>query len=173
MIEVIPNWHPIFVHFTVALLLVSAGLFVFLSVVPGNAPWQSNLLVVARWNLWIGAAITIITLLAGWQAYNSVAHDSPSHAAMTGHRNWALFTASFFGILTLWSFYLRKEMQGNRLFSTLIFLAAIMLLTTAWKGGEVVYRYGLGVMSLPQSQSGEKDKGHEEAESQSQDSHAH
>jgi hypothetical protein len=28
MFEIIPNWHPIFVHFTVALLSLAVGLFV-------------------------------------------------------------------------------------------------------------------------------------------------
>lgn len=28
MIEIIPNWHPIFVHFTIALLTISTLLYV-------------------------------------------------------------------------------------------------------------------------------------------------
>ena len=32
--------------------------------------------------------------------------------------------------------------------------------STAWRGGEIVYRYGIGVMSLPQTSVDDKD-GHE------------
>ena len=152
MIEIIPNWHPIFVHFTVALFFVSAALFIVETLSPVGGGWRLTCLIVARWNLWIGAGITVITLLLGWQAYNSVTHDTPSHAAMTDHRNWAFFTAGFFALLTLWSIILRKNRHGNRLFTLLIFFAAIMLGTTAFKGGEIVFRYGLGVMSMPKSE---------------------
>jgi hypothetical protein len=48
----------------------------------------------ANWSLWSGCLFAIATAIAGWLAYNSVAHDSASHAAMTLHRNWALPTAS-------------------------------------------------------------------------------
>ena len=80
-IEIIPNWHPILVHFTVALLSISGLLYL-----AGRALKNANLLLVARWNLWIGAIITIGTVLAGFYAYNTVAHDAPSHAAMTDHK---------------------------------------------------------------------------------------
>ena len=171
MIDIIPNWHPIFVHFTVALLTISAVMFVIESLSPEGAAWRQTCLKFARWNLWLGAGITGITLLAGWQAYNTVAHDTPSHAAMTDHKNWALFTAGFFSLLAVWSFFLRKKLQGNGLFTTLMFAAVIMLGTTAWKGGEVVYRYGLGVMSMPQSDG--KGHGHGAAGKIAQgDSHA-
>ena len=51
MIEIIPNWHPIFVHFTVALLTMSVFFYGLSFVAPGNRfyeQWVS----VARWNLW-------------------------------------------------------------------------------------------------------------------------
>ena len=85
MIEVIPNWHPIFVHFTIGLLLVSTLLYVV-----GFTLKCENLLIAARLNLWLGSLITIATVLAGLNAYNTVAHDSASHLAMTDHRNWAI-----------------------------------------------------------------------------------
>ena len=55
MFEVIPNWHPVFVHFTVALLSLSSLLFLVGVLAPSNASWKKSSLTVARWNLWIGA----------------------------------------------------------------------------------------------------------------------
>ncbi len=157
MPEIIPNYHPIFVHFTVALLSVSTALFVILllfrRVLPENLRIQFG--VVARWNLWFGAAVTLVTVAAGFHAYNTVAHDGPSHAAMTVHRNWALATAALIMVSAVWSIVrTRAGKKAGGLFITLLLIAQMVLLTAAWHGGEIVYRYGLGVMSLPQS-SGE------------------
>lgn len=180
-IEIIPNWHPIFVHFTVALLSISA-LF-YLAGLVLRAP---NLLVVARWNLWIGSAITIGTVLAGFYAYNTVAHDGPSHAAMTDHKNWALITASAFGVLSLWSLAKHRGAKSVSLgFVVLILLASGLLGVAGFKGGEVVYRHGLGVMRMPEvhgdgghgSHSHGETSGHhqgvQEAEPPQEDHHGH
>lgn len=153
MIEIIPNWHPVFVHFTVGLLLTAVVLFVVVRLV-GNAALRRQWEIVAQWNLWLGAALTVLTVIAGVIAYNSVAHDTPSHAAMTEHRNWALLTAALFLVLAVWSALRARAGQAiNNLLLAGLLLAGGLLLTTAWHGGEIVYRYGLGVMSLPQADS--------------------
>lgn len=156
--EIIPNWHPIFVHFTVALLSLSALLYL-----AGLVLKKPNLLIVARWNLWIGAGITVGTVLAGFYAYNTVAHDGPSHAAMTDHKNWALVTASIFCALAIWSLAKHRGAKSvSSGFVVLILLASSLLAVTGFKGGEVVYRHGMGVMRMPEIAG---DGGHE--------SHAH
>ena len=152
MIEIIPNWHPIFVHFTVALLSLAVGFHIichFLS--EGKLKQQFNIL--ARWDLWLGTGFGIISAIAGWLAYNSVAHDAPSHAAMTDHRNWALVTLGLFIILAGWSLWSeRQERLPGKLFLAGLMIAGMLLSSTAWHGAENVYRYGLGVMSLPQQE---------------------
>jgi len=77
MIEIIPNWHPIFVHFTVALFSVSA-IFYILSVLIKKSAIGMEFSIVARWCLWVGTSLTIATLAAGFYAYYTVAHDTPS-----------------------------------------------------------------------------------------------
>ncbi len=147
MIEIIPNWHPIFVHFTIALLSVSLGLFVLNLIVKCD-----QAILVAKWNLWIGAGISLLTLAAGVYAYNTVAHDTPSHEAMTEHRNLALITLALLVPVVLWSVIShRKGKVLGAGFVALFLLVGGMLASTAWHGGEVVYRYGLGVMSLPKT----------------------
>jgi hypothetical protein len=96
-------------------------------------------------------AVTLITLTAGYFAYNSVAHDTPSHEAMTDHRNWAFATAACFAVLTIWSIgvYRKQQIPGTA-FLLFALLSGGLLASTGWHGGEAVYRYGLGVMSLPQ-----------------------
>lgn len=151
MIEIIPNWHPLFVHFSIALLLISA-LFHVLAAANIKPTLASQISVVANWNLWLGAGISLLTIIAGWFAYNSVNHDTPSHVAMTDHRNWGIATAVIFFLLGAWSFSrYKKSMSITWSITIPVVIASVLLLTTGWKGGELVYRYGLGVMSLPKT----------------------
>lgn len=151
MFEIIPNWHPIFVHFTVALLSLAVGLFV---VAPFMRPsLQEQWRIVARWDLWFGAGFTVITGLTGLYAYNTVAHDAPSHAAMTDHRNWAIAAITLFLILAVWSIVrVRRRQALGAVFIAAMVVAGGVLAATAWRGGEVVYRHGIGVMSLPKAE---------------------
>lgn len=151
MFEIIPNWHPVFVHFTVALLSLSVGLFVVLPFI--KSPLREQWMTVARWSLWFGAASTVVTALTGLYAYNTVAHDTPSHLAMTDHRNWAIATISLFLILATWSIIrVRKGQALGTAFLIFMLAGGGLLASTAWHGGEAVYRYGLGVMSLPKAE---------------------
>ena len=152
MIEIIPNWHPAFVHFTVALLIVAAAIHL-LSHFLSNGKLADQLKIVARWNLWFGVGFTLLTVAAGWYAYNTVAHDATSHIAMTEHRNWAMTTFALFLGVAGWEYFLSRRGKGKGwLFTGLLVIAAGFLLSTAWRGAELVYRHGLGVMSLPQAE---------------------
>jgi uncharacterized membrane protein len=152
MIEIIPNWHPIFVHFTVALFSIAVAFFLLAALLPKHK-WHGQWLTVAHWNLWTGAAISLFTATAGWLAFNSVNHDTPSHEAMIEHRNLALITLAVFLPIAIWA--LARYRAGKPV--QMVFLAALLvaqglLLSTAWHGAELVYRYGLGVMSLPKKE---------------------
>lgn len=151
MIAVIPNWHPLAVHFTVALLLTSSGLFA-LGTVLGTRPSGGALTTTARWNLAIGIGITVATLATGWWAYNTVAHDAASHRNMTIHLRWAVATALVFLVAggVAWS-ERRKPAGAGLVLLVLLAGGSGALAVTGWLGGENVYRYGLGVMALPKS----------------------
>lgn len=157
MIEIIPNVHPIFVHFTVGLYSAAAG-FYFLAYLTDrlwlvSRTYTTEFEVVARWCLWAAGIITIITVWAGLHAYNTINHDGPSHIAMTSHRNWALPTAGAILLVACWSVwrhYKRRAVTFTFLLAMLIVQG--LLLSTAWRGAELVFRYGLGVMSMPKSE---------------------
>ncbi len=147
MLKIIPNLHPIFVHFTVALLSIAIGLFLIAWII-GNKPIRKQLLTVANWNLLLGAGFTIITIAAGWFAYNTVAHDSASHIVMNIHRNLAMITIVIILPMAFWSW---KHPQ--KIINPILLVALLsLLMTTAWYGGELVYRHGIGVMSLPNTE---------------------
>jgi uncharacterized membrane protein len=163
--EIIPNWHPVLVHYTIALLSISALFFLAARIFK-----KDSLYTVGKWNLWLGALITIVTVLVGLQASGNVAHDARSHAAMMNHRNWALGTASIFGFLAAWSFYKHRKSTPTVTFTLLLLLASSALAITGYKGGELVYRHGTGVMSLPHTSSHDHSAHEDQSESPHPDS---
>lgn len=147
--EIIPNWHPIFVHFTVALVLMATLCALASKVLSGSAAEQS--VIVARWMLVIAAFITVLTIVAGYFAFNSVNHDDTSHEVMLEHRNLAFGTFPLILIAAV-LFYVKRAASAVSILALLFSVAAsAMVVSTAWHGGELVYRYGLGVKSLPKA----------------------
>jgi len=142
-----PNIHPILVHFAYALTLTSVACYLLASFKPANR-WRESLKPAADWMLAFGALAIIATIAAGFQAYYTVDHDTPSHAAMTTHRNWAVPSGIAVLLLAIWRWRKRAKMP-SALFKTLFVAAALSLTVTAWWGGNIVFNYGLGVKSLP------------------------
>ncbi|MEH6345443.1 MAG: DUF2231 domain-containing protein [Bermanella sp.] len=147
MLEVIPNWHPIFVHFSVA-FISSLGILQLFIWIKGDGEKQTELLFMQKTLMIITVLSVVATVFTGWLAFNSVAHDTPSHMAMTDHRNWAITTALVFLVGAI-TYFVRPSLRAS-LVGVLMIASASLVAITGFKGGEVVYRYGLGVMSLPQ-----------------------
>ena len=165
MIEIIPNWHPVLVHFTVGLLGMSVVLFIAGTLIR-KEPLHGQLAIAASWNLWLGTALTVGTVLAGLHAFNTVPHSSETqHLAMLNHRQWALSTAALFLALAAWS--LIANIRGatafagirHYIFLALMLVAGLLLATTGYKGGELVYRHGLGVLAVPATAEEHHDHG--------------
>ncbi len=109
-----------------------------------------QLLSVACWNLWLGFLAAIVTAIAGWIAFNTVAHAEEAHASMEVHRNSALATILLYLPAVLWSVgHARRNAPVSALFLLALLVPALMLAATAWRGGELVYHYGLGVQAVP------------------------
>ena len=167
MFEIVPNWHPILVHFTIALLTIAALLFL-LTAFAGRNRSAHGIETTANWNLWLGAALTVLTIAAGLQAAATVTHDDAAHLAMEDHKFWALGTTTLFLLLALWNGLRVRRKQGVGLVFTVAMLLGLAGLTgTGLRGADLVYRHGLGVLALPQV----TDEGHDH-ESGEEHSHA-
>lgn len=142
-----PNIHPILVHFAYALAMTSAFSLIVSSFFAKDG-WRDTLRHAGDWMLFFAALAIVATVAAGFQAYYSVAHDGPSHAAMTTHRNWAVPSAGAVLALAVWR-YMKRAGKPGPLFALLLLVAAGFLTVTAWWGGRLVYGYGLGVKSMP------------------------
>ncbi len=153
MLEIVPNWHPLAVHFPVALVITSTLFFLAGLVFKYNI--SKELFTASKWCIWGAGVAAIIAAAFGWLAYNSVAHDEPSHAAMTLHKDWAIPTAIFISILALYAYGIR-DVWGRKkkgLVAVLLILASLLTSITGFLGGEAVYRYGIGVMRIPNADS--------------------
>ena len=160
MIEIIPNWHPAFVHFPIA-FATAAVFFVACGVVFKAKPWAQQCLLFGHWMLWGAAIFACIAAVFGWFAYNSVEHDEAGHQAMTLHAYWALSAVGALVVLAALDVRSRRfvGMPGSG-FLVLLVVAWGLVISTAWHGGEVVFRHGVGVMSLPKPENHGHDHAH-------------
>jgi len=175
MIEIIPNWHPIWVHFAVALLITSAGFYLLFGWrrTP-QAGKPSNALIVARWTLWLGVFAAAGALLTGYWASGSVAHDDLGHANMMVHRNWAFAAGAIFMLAAFIEFLKKDQVQGSIITVFLVLAGSVALAATGLEGAENVYEHGLGVQRLPQVSTHEHSgSGHEQSDQADNGGHGH
>ena len=159
--QIIPNYHPIVVHFPIALTIIA-----FLFSIAANArrshPVSAQLAAAGHFTLWLAAIGAAIAVLFGWLAFNSINHDDAGHAAMLLHRSWAIPTAVGLVLLASWDAW---KYRVNELISVpmlfLLFLLSQAIAVTGWLGGEVVFRHGIGVLSLPSSEISAHGQHHE------------
>ena len=127
-----PNIHPILVHFTYALGVSAALAYIGTLFLPAGR-MRDNLRPAADWMLTLASVAVIATIAAGFQAYYSVAHDGPSHEAMTTHRNWAVPSGLALLALAAWRWVRRASAPGT-LFTFAAVIVAGLLTVTAWWG---------------------------------------
>lgn len=164
MIEVIPNWHPLLVHFPIALISLSAFFHLAAILLRNQARCATHCAVLAHSTLWLGALAAFPTVLFGWLASNTVEHDEAGHAAMLLHRSWALATLLALSVLAGWDAWRHKvDATPAWPFAGAVVLAWALVASTAWHGAELVYRHGLGVIAVPAHvNNGEHERGHED-----------
>lgn len=153
-----PNIHPVIVHFGYA-LIVTALVAHLLGRWRGADQSGENLKTAGDWMLALGTVAIVATVASGLWAYYTVAHDSPAHAAMTLHRNWALPTAGAVLALGIWR-YTQRVVQPGAAYLGVATLVVLALSATAWLGGNVVYGHGVGVQRLVEVSGDGHDHGH-------------
>ncbi len=150
--QIIPNYHPIVVHFPIALTII-AFLLSIAAYARRSHPVSTHLAAAGHFTLWLAALSAAAAVLFGWLAFNSVNHDDAGHAAMLLHRSWAIPTAVGLILLASWDAW---KYRINELISVpmlfLLFLLSQAIAVTGWLGSEVVYRHGIGVLSIPSSE---------------------
>jgi uncharacterized membrane protein len=132
--------HPFSVHFPVALLTVAAVLEL--------VAWISGRDEYSRagwWNQLAGSFGLAAAVLSGLSA-EKAARIGADAAEMFGTHQQVAFAASVvFALLLFWRIGARTRIPPNhRLLYLVLFVAGvILLLTGAWYGGELVFRFGV------------------------------
>lgn len=136
------NFHPLFVHFPIALL----SLFFLLDLlgsIAGKIDWRQT----AGWFLYTGTVFTAITVAAGLIAADSVAHGGDVHEIMENHEHLGIAVLLLAVTLSGWRLLAKHRIRGGANTLYLLFAAILsgLLLFTADLGGLMVYSYGVAV----------------------------
>lgn len=129
--------HPIVVHFPIALLTVglAAGLW-------GHWKKLERLADAATWLLWLGAASACAAAGLGLLAEKTAPHVPPAWETLADHKEWALWTCGLFLVLSFW--------RWTKRYPLLMLLAWLfawtILVRVADLGGDLVYKFGMGVV---------------------------
>jgi uncharacterized membrane protein len=155
----LPNWHPLVVHFPIALIL-SATLLLLAARLLRNEPLAATAATVGTWNLCLGAVAAVFALGSGLAAVLDLDVSTAVRSAISVHVKWAMFTTLLLVLLAVW----RGAGSASRSRPSWIFLVALLaasaaLSFTGYRGGKNVYEYGVGVRKIA-ARSVEAPRGH-------------
>lgn len=145
-IAAMDNLHPMLVHFPIAFL--PAFLIIDLA---GTWFKKTEWRVVASWLLYMGAISTVVTVISGFIAGNSVMHGDNVHDIMETLELYGIVTLVLVFVLSIWRWIGGSRMRGgaNVLFLIVAAVLCAIMLLAADLGGLLVYKYGIGVESIP------------------------
>ena len=135
------NVHPALVHFPLA-LFPSALLLYGLGIMMKRPSW----IVAGRACLYLAAAGTVVTIVTGLQAEDSLPHNERIHHMMMTHLRIGLMVGILAAILTMWSFVHRAQQpKGAYAFLLLLAMATYLVLQNGDLGSRMVYVEGAAV----------------------------
>jgi uncharacterized membrane protein len=147
----IQNFHPLLVHFPIALL----SAFLLLDVI-GTLAKKTHWRDAASWFLYFGTVAAGLTVMAGFIAADSVAHGENVHDIMELHEHIGVAVLVVAILLSIWRIAGGSLIQGaaNGLFLTLTTLLCGLMALGADLGGLMVYKYGVSVEAVKQPEDG-------------------
>jgi uncharacterized membrane protein len=140
-----PGWHPIVVHFPLALVVTAAFLLVAARL------WRQErqaktLATVGTWNLCIGAVAALFALASGLAALIGLHAGLAAHQSIFLHVKWAIFTSLALLLVAVWrGAGAAQESRPSWLFIVILLGMTAALVVTGYQGGQNVYRHGVGV----------------------------
>jgi uncharacterized membrane protein len=144
----VPNWHPLIVHFPIALVLSATVLLLAARLLRSDS-LAATAATVGTWNLCLGAAAALFALGSGLGAVLDLDVSAVARQAISAHLKWAMSTTLLLVLLAVW----RGAGTASRSRPSWIFLIALIaasaaLSITAYRGGKNVYEYGVGVRKI-------------------------
>jgi uncharacterized membrane protein len=148
--EMVPNLHPLVIHFPIAFLTTAVLVDLIALIVRRWTGVRVTAVVVFT----LGALGALASFVTGRMAAGSVALPTAAATTLTDHEDWALRTLLFFSLyalarLVVLRFDLKGRAWAGRGVHAVLFVAGagglFLLVQTAFLGGSLVYEHGVGV----------------------------
>lgn len=144
---ILPGWHPMVVHFPLALVVTATSLLLAARLLRQQR-YAATLATVGTWNLCLGAVAALFTLATGLAAVLHLQVGPAAHQAISLHLKWGIFTTLALVLLAVWrGAGSSQESRPSWIFIVVLLAATAALIVTGYRGGQNVYRYGVGVDS--------------------------
>jgi uncharacterized membrane protein len=143
--DIVPGWHPVVVHFPLA-LIVTAALALSLARVLRGESTAGTLAIVGTWNLCLGAVTVFVALATGLAAVIGLHVDLAARQAISVHVKSAVVTTLLVTLIAVWrGAGTAANSRPSGFFVLMLWLATSALIVTGYRGGQNVYRQGIGV----------------------------
>jgi uncharacterized membrane protein len=144
--QIIPGWHPIIVHFAIA-MTVGGGAALATSRLCRGRRTRQRLAIWGTFNLCAGAAFVVLAIATGIMAIWDLNLPAAARAAVSTHVKWAFLTAVAVILAAVWrGAGAAPEEPPSNLFLAVMIGAVACAVVTAYFGAENVYRFGIGVL---------------------------
>jgi len=142
-------WHPVVVHFAIALLTTAAGALI-VSYFARAVSVRTLAATLGTWNLYLGAAAGLIAAFSGLAAaFASQCHGTAALHAVSLHFRWGLLTVLLFVLVAIGRLAHRQsDAPPSTALATLLGLGLVCLCITGYLGGQNVYAHGIGVAGV-------------------------
>jgi uncharacterized membrane protein len=145
LMNVVPGWHPIVVHFPLA-LVVTAAFFLVAARLLRQERYVATLATVGTWNLCVGAVAALFALATGLAALIGLHVGVAAHQSIFLHVKWAIFTSLALLLLAVWrGAGAPQASRPSWLFIVVLLGVTAALVVTGYRGGQNVYLHGVGV----------------------------
>ncbi len=145
MTSLIPAWHPMVVHFPLALVICATFALMAAKLLP-NPRLAAALATTGTWNLGAGAAASVFALASGLGAALHLHLGVAARQALSMHVRWAVFTALALLLVATWRCAGNpQDARPSWLLLIVLVGATVALVVTGYFGGQNVYRFGIGV----------------------------
>jgi uncharacterized membrane protein len=133
------------VHFPLA-LVITATIFLSAARLVRGERYAATLATVGTWNLCLGAAAALGALGTGLAAVGGLNVGAAAHEAVSLHLRWAFFSTLVLMLLAVWrGAGCAQESRPSWAFLLMLLVGSAALVVTGYRGGQNVYRYGIGV----------------------------
>lgn len=144
-----PNFHPLLVHFPIALLIMAVAVDLF-SLILKDRKWLNKTATLLYSS---GAAFAIATYFTGKNAADTVMIPVDANLLVNEHSDWAFRTVWFFGILASVRLAVYLSIEDIKYtISAPLFVAGVagllLLYETAEHGAQLVFQQGIGVKAV-------------------------